>query len=130
MTITNTPWGKPQQVLEIAPEVHLVSTASHGGIHISDAVKRKFFKDLPEETYKMNLWDSSNWFEEDCEAKVVLYILYPLLSKTEFSFSRRDSFKSLEGSFSEKTVRKIVRLAKEASARIEGYPINKKSEGF
>jgi hypothetical protein len=61
--IRTSPWGKVHDRREIAPGITFVSTASHGGIHLSaerQATMRE--KNLPVQ----------KWYEEDCEYSLVV----------------------------------------------------------
>lgn len=61
---TWTPWGPPQASEKIAPGITFYSTASHGGVKLSEARQRE----MPEA-----LRLEKPWYEEDCEfARVVL----------------------------------------------------------
>jgi len=61
-----TPWGEAQHVEELIPGVTIVSTASHGGIHLD----RDNQKLIPEEHRR-----EDSWYEEDCEIAIpVLFI--------------------------------------------------------
>ncbi len=79
----NTPWGFAQTVhAEGARGVLSVSTASHGGIFVPDAL----LAEIPaiERAYAAQWSGSENWFEEDCAAAIPLFRLrvdfarYPL----------------------------------------------------
>jgi hypothetical protein len=68
----DTPWGQAQHVTEIAPGIVSVSTASHGGIHLSDeriAEMPKALQDFVPFGGKQN--GLGRWFEEDCDWSVV-----------------------------------------------------------
>ena len=61
-----TPWGAAQEVEEIIPGVVLVSTPSHGGIHL-DSDNQAL---IPEEHRR-----EDSWYEEDCEIAIpILFI--------------------------------------------------------
>ena len=73
---TRTPWGNPQQVTALPDEgkgLFFCSTASHGGLWLSDAWRKKLPKDY--KTYIGN----TRWAEEDCDCAEVLQI-FGLLS--------------------------------------------------
>jgi hypothetical protein len=52
----DTPWGPSQSIKEVAPGIHFVSTASHGGLQLSEERQHQMPEGLQEE-----------WFEEDCQ---------------------------------------------------------------
>ncbi|MCP1674309.1 hypothetical protein J2T57_001411 [Natronocella acetinitrilica] len=58
-----TPWGKAQTVRAIADGIRVVSTASHGGMKL-DAARNRL---IPEALRR-----ASGWYEEDCEAAIVV----------------------------------------------------------
>lgn len=63
----NSPWGKVQDVREIAEGISFVSTAGHGGFKLDrqrNALIPKYFR------------RASGWYEEDCEAAIVM-IFFP-----------------------------------------------------
>lgn len=66
-----TPWGKSQYSKSYAPGVDFYSTASHGGFYVASAINQV----IPEVFRRKD-----GWYEEDCEAMIVLYFL-PGLSK-------------------------------------------------
>lgn len=62
-----TPWGQSQTVETIADGITHVTTASHGGIHLSP----ERFAQMPPEYQKT--WAGAPWYEEDCDwAKVAV----------------------------------------------------------
>jgi len=64
-----TPWGESQTVMELAPGITAVTTAGHGGIHLSlDRVR-----EMPACLKRVPRCGSytASWFEEDCEASLV-----------------------------------------------------------
>ena len=63
---TRTPWGKPQSVKKLTDGLYFCSTASHGGLWLSDA----WIKKLPN-TYKP-FTGTKRWAEEDCDSAEVL----------------------------------------------------------
>ena len=63
-----TPWGKAQSVTTIARGVRWVSTASHGGLGVSEALARKVFTAA---ALAAGFTQGGYvWFEEDCDAEV------------------------------------------------------------
>lgn len=67
-----TPWGTAQHVTEIAPGIVSYSTASHGGIHLSD----ERIADMPAALQEFVPFGGpqpgpGRWFEEDCDWSVV-----------------------------------------------------------
>lgn len=67
-----TPWGPAQHVTEIAPGIVSYSTASHGGIHLSD----ERIAEMPLALQEFVPFGGpqpgpGRWFEEDCDWSVV-----------------------------------------------------------
>ncbi len=62
---TTSPWGEVQYGRELAPGIVMVSTAGHGGVHLSESR----FTQMPT-TLRVG---RQRWFEEDCEAALVLW---------------------------------------------------------
>ena len=65
-----TPWGDSETVNRIHPDIILVTTPSHGGIHIFGETAKK----IPQEVWSSFI-ASNGWAEEDCEAVIALAIL-------------------------------------------------------
>lgn len=64
---SHTPWGQAQTINVIAPGITHVTTASHGGIHLSP----ERMAQMPAEY--QDTWAGGPWFEEDCDwAKVAV----------------------------------------------------------
>jgi hypothetical protein len=60
----STPWGRATYVEPLANGVGLVSTPSHGGIKVDPIRNQRIHP----------AWRrSGGWYEEDCEALIVLY---------------------------------------------------------
>lgn len=57
-----SPWGAVQHADDIAPGITAVGTAGHGGIRLSPQRNREIPAPLRQ---------SSGWYEEDCEARIV-----------------------------------------------------------
>ena len=66
-SITDTPWGAPDLVEELADGIVQVVTPSHGGIHLS---AERLLR-MPE---RQRTFDG--WYEEDCEAWFVVACFY------------------------------------------------------
>ena len=62
-----TPWGPAQTLVDLANGVKSVSTAGHGGIRLNKEKQKQ--KQIPKCFRK-------TWYEEDCEAAIVVYFLY------------------------------------------------------
>ena len=58
-----TPWGTAQTVVELAPGIEAVTTASHGGIHLDAEHAAKVSSSIVDKTW-LGL---AQWFEEDCD---------------------------------------------------------------
>jgi hypothetical protein len=67
-TIKNSPWGQVQHDNHIADGIVFVSTAGHGGFHLSPerhaAVRAKF--------PAFSTFAGGPWYEEDCDVAVVV----------------------------------------------------------
>lgn len=64
--LTSSPWGTIQNVTQLAPGIWLVSTASHGGIKVSDQRLATMHPD-----WRQTAYSSNGWFEEDCDWALV-----------------------------------------------------------
>lgn len=64
--LTSSPWGAVQQQHELAEGIIGVSTASHGGIKVSDELLAK----MPAE-FRTTPYSGGGWFEEDCDWALV-----------------------------------------------------------
>ena len=69
MTTMHTPWGPPQDIEELAEGVWRVSTASHGGLKLSD----ERWAELPAEVRDSMF--TATFAEEDCEDPIVRTLL-------------------------------------------------------
>lgn len=65
----NTPWGPPQDSVEVATGIVWCTTASHGGFWLSDARLEELPKWARRFSGKPGI--SRNWFEEDCDWCIV-----------------------------------------------------------
>ena len=63
---TKTPWGDGSGYV-IAPGITLLSTDSHGGIHVSDAR----LAEMPDTIRNLDPFAGSGWYEEDCDWALV-----------------------------------------------------------
>lgn len=61
-----TPWGPAQTVTQIGDDIFVVSTASHGGMHLPKAINDR----IPD--YFRN---SEGWYEEDCAIAIPAFVL-------------------------------------------------------
>jgi hypothetical protein len=59
---SSSPWGSIQTVEPIGPDVVSVTTASHGGLRVSQTALSR----LPE-AIRETAFSSNGWFEEDCD---------------------------------------------------------------
>jgi hypothetical protein len=66
-----SPWGEIQHQEEIAEGITVVSTASHGGMHVDN----ELFAAMPA-ALKCNVYGTGQWFEEDVEVALVM-IAFP-----------------------------------------------------
>jgi hypothetical protein len=62
-----SPWGSVQTQKTLAEGIVSVTTASHGGILLSDKRVAEFRKKFP----KAQLWAGEGAFEEDCDWSLV-----------------------------------------------------------
>jgi hypothetical protein len=63
---SDSPWGQIQESYRYAEGIYVVSTASHGGMHLSPQINEK----IPHYMRRDN-----GWYEEDCEIAIPIYIL-------------------------------------------------------
>jgi hypothetical protein len=75
-TGSSTPWGPAQTVIEIGDDIFIVSTASHGGMHLPE----KLNKQIPQ--YFRN---DQGWYEEDCAIAIPGFVLGASVFTTEQS---------------------------------------------
>ena len=66
-TPTETPWGKPDTVREIAPGIIRYDTPSHGGYYVSP----ERLLTMPKPLREFQPWAGPNWYEEDCDWAIV-----------------------------------------------------------
>lgn len=76
----HTPWGPSQYTDPLADGITVVSTASHGGIRLSDSRNQQ----VP-----VPLRIDSGWYEEDCEANLAI-VAFPDVFSAEQVASARD----------------------------------------
>ena len=69
MTTIHTPWGPPQDIVELAEGVLRVSTASHGGLKLS----RERWAEIPAAV--RDAMFTPTFAEEDCEEPIVRTLL-------------------------------------------------------
>jgi len=75
----NTPWGVPHSHQVMAPGIVFYSTASHGGVHLSN----KRIGMLPTCIKPEHNWlRDFRWWEEDCDAAVILLVFCEDLVKS------------------------------------------------
>ena len=67
---TSTPWGEAQDVEKLGPDVARVSTASHGGLHVTGAAANA----VPAVVWAAMI-NGRGWAEEDCELVIVATLL-------------------------------------------------------
>lgn len=76
----HSPWGEVQRCETIAPGIHFVETAGHGGISLSAAWNRE----IPEP-----FRDKGGWYEEDCDAAIPSFFLPDHFSEVTRERARR-----------------------------------------
>ena len=59
---SSSPWGAIQTVEALGPDAVVVTTASHGGIRLSEAA----FLRLPD-SLQVTAYSAAGWYEEDCD---------------------------------------------------------------
>lgn len=64
----NTPWGQSQDEREVAPGIIEVSTARHGGMHLSPERR----KAMPAALRAFETCAGGPWYEEDLDAGIVV----------------------------------------------------------
>lgn len=67
---SHTPWGSAQTVVELGDGIWMMTTASHGGIHVRGAA----MKAIPT-SVRETFINGPEWAEEDCEASIAIAIL-------------------------------------------------------
>ena len=67
---SHTPWGAVQDSVHLGPDVTRVSTASHGGLHVTGAAANA----VPAVVWAAMI-NGRGWAEEDCELVIVATIL-------------------------------------------------------
>ena len=77
------PWGAIQEATEVLDGIWLLSTASHGGFHVSQE-RLDASEFLKEWTYlSFNRQGTGGWFEEDCD-----WCFIPLAFSDEWKAAR------------------------------------------
>lgn len=76
-----SPWGLVQTAETVAPGITFVTTAGHGGFHLTD----DRVKQMPRALRKPN---GDVWFEEDCEWGLVVLSFPDLFSKKDRKLAR------------------------------------------
>ncbi len=66
-----SPWGTVDHVTKLGPEVHFVSTPSHGGLRLTAKAKQA----VPV-TVRHTFINGGEWAEEDLEASIALPFLH------------------------------------------------------
>jgi hypothetical protein len=83
MKINYSPWGPIQNQKQIAPGIVSVSTASHGGIYVSDEMREK----MPEDIRNCKTWTEKNWYEEDCDWAQVCLAFPEFFKERDYYFA-------------------------------------------
>lgn len=91
-----SPWGKVQEVVDLAPGVWQVHTAGHGGIKLA----RERQAELPKEARA-----ARGWYEEDVEACVPLLVWAEELGAPA---KRRESWRFALGRYHPDVLRALV----------------------
>lgn len=66
-----TPWGLADVINPYAEGLAFVSTASHGGFYIEGEYRKR----IPDWITEHNWLGSTVWFEEDCDAWLVVWLI-------------------------------------------------------
>ena len=85
-SIKSTPWGPAQTVHTIAPGITAVTTASHGGILVSEA---RWQRMLPTVRAYAQQWAAPRWFEEECAAILVMLAFPSAFPASQIASARR-----------------------------------------
>jgi hypothetical protein len=67
-TMKQSPWGAVQSEKVLAEGITLITTASHGGIHLS----RKHYLTVRLKFPDFSTFAGGPWYEEDCDVAVVM----------------------------------------------------------
>lgn len=89
MSSEYTPWGPAQSKDMIVDGITFYSTASHGGFKVDE----ELLQTMPEKARKG--FAGYGWFEEDCDAAVVIYY-FPQHFSEEQVQSAHDTIKSYD----------------------------------
>ena len=77
MKLRSSPWGQPQHQSTLIPGIVQVSTASHGGFHLSPSR----LAELPASVRDAERFNSPGpWYEEDAEVYIVA-VAFPEVAK-------------------------------------------------
>ena len=89
-----SPWGQIDHMTRLADGIYLVETASHGGIWLSPERREQMAERSPEllRAVELNSYaPKPMWWEEDCEAALVLIAFWdelPLLMRRKSYYAR------------------------------------------
>ena len=88
-SITTSPWGRPIDVVEIAPGISYVHTLDHGGFHLSE----QCLAEVPAD-WRRARWGSAGseaypWFEEDADAALVVLAFPAEFNLENLNYARR-----------------------------------------
>lgn len=64
----HTPWGSSQTIERVADGIRFISTASHGGYHLSPERWAVLIAEFP----AFKPWAGPQWLEEDCDCALVV----------------------------------------------------------
>lgn len=94
-----TPWGSAQWAYKFCPGFLFVETAGHGGFMISKKWAKKNLTDeaikVAENPHCRHPWGDNRilWYEEDCEAEIILFEMFDFLVREVFISSKVDEIK-------------------------------------
>lgn len=81
----HTPWGASQTIERVADGIRFISTASHGGYHLSPERWAVLQAEFP----AFHSWAGPQWLEEDCDCALVVLTWPELFSDQAVFFALR-----------------------------------------
>lgn len=80
-----TPWGPSDTEETVADGIVFYTTPGHGGFLLSQDRR----DDMPEAIRSFQTFAGGNWYEEDCDAALVVYSFPLLFSFAQINAARR-----------------------------------------
>lgn len=90
-----TPWGFSQTATKFGEDCTFYTTSSHGGFHVRGEAMRRVYEILPASfrpfatKWNTSLKSHENWFEEDCDAHLVVAALPERFTMDEVERARK-----------------------------------------